>query len=33
MAEARAAGARFIQHYPTSVHRARIERTIAEEKP
>jgi hypothetical protein len=33
MEEARAAGARFIQHYPTSVHRARIERTIAEEKP
>lgn len=33
MAEARAAGARFIQRYPTSVHRARIERTIAKEKP
>jgi hypothetical protein len=28
MAEARTAGARFIQRYPTSVHRARIERTI-----
>lgn len=33
MDDARAAGARFIQRYPTSVHRARIERTIAKEMP
>jgi hypothetical protein len=33
MDEARAAGARFMQRYPTSVHRARIERTIAKETP